>query len=200
MGEPATQWLPVPLIPSPARAAVTTAPVTARRLRAPSPAALPLPPLLPAPPSASGRAPARSSTSLLHAAWRGLAEAASAGTPNERYSLAHLAALRAAAAVLAARARPEQRRRGRPVSAWNLLVVVAPALREWASFFAAGASKRAAAEAGLPVITIREADDLLRDAERFLSHVEDLLHQSSQPPLHAVADHRAIRPAGSRSS
>jgi hypothetical protein len=129
-----------------------------------------------------------------------LAEAASAGTPNERYSLAHLAALRAAAAVLAARARPEQRRRGRPVSAWNLLVVVAPSLREWASFFAAGASKRAAAEAGLPVITIREADDLLRDAERFLSHVEDLLHQSSQPPLHAVADHRAIRPAGSRSS
>ena len=200
MGEPATQWLPVSLIPSPARAAVTTAPVTARRLRAPSPAASPLPPLLPAPPSASGRAPARSSTSLLHAAWRGLAEAASAGTPNERYSLAHLAALRAAAAVLAARARPEQRRRGRPVSAWNLLVVVAPALREWASFFAAGASKRAAAEAGLPVITIREADDLLRDAERFLSHVEDLLHRSSQPPLHAVADHRAIRPAGSRSS
>ncbi|MGZ6838950.1 MAG: SAV_6107 family HEPN domain-containing protein [Frankiaceae bacterium] len=200
MGEPATQWLPVPLIPSPARAAVTTAPVTAPRLRAPSPAASPLPPPLSAPPSASGRAPARSSTSLLHAAWRGLAEAASAGTPNERYSLAHLAALRAAAAVLAARARPEQRRRGRPVSAWNLLVVVAPALREWASFFAAGASKRAAAEAGLPVITIREADDLLRDAERFLSHVEDLLHQSSQPPLHAVADHRAIRPAGSRSS
>jgi hypothetical protein len=73
-------------------------------------------------------------------------------------------------------------------------------LREWASFFAAGASKRAAAEAGLPVVTAREADDLLRDAERFLALVEDLLYRSHQPPLHGVSEHSAIRPAGSRSA
>ena len=217
MGEPATQWIPEPLIPSHAPAGVADAPVGSPPLAAPppsaSPASLPAPPApapppLPAPlapvPLPSGRVPAQvpipSSTSLLQAARRGLAEAASAGTPNERYSLAHLAALRAAAAVLAARARPQQRRRGRPVSAWTLLTLVVPSLREWSSFFAAGASKRAAAEAGLPVVTTREADDLLRDAERFLTLVENLLCRPSQPSLQAVADHGAIRPAGSRSA
>jgi hypothetical protein len=185
MGEPATQWIHEPLISSHAPAGVAGDPAASPPLAVPPP---------------SGRVPAQSSTSLLVAAWRGLAEAASAGTPNERYSLAHLAALRAAAAVLAARARPQQRRRGRPVSAWNLLAVVAPSLQEWSSFFAAGASKRAAAEAGLPVVTTREADDLLRDAERFLSLVENLLCRPSQPPLRAVEDHGAIRPAGSRSA
>jgi len=53
---------------------------------------------------------------------------------------------------------------------------VAPALAEWAAFFAAGAAKRAAAEAGLPrAVTTREADDLLRDSETFLALVEEAL-------------------------
>jgi len=53
---------------------------------------------------------------------------------------------------------------------------VAPALAEWAAFFAAGAAKRAAAEAGLPrAVTTREADDLLRDSETFLGLVEEAL-------------------------
>ncbi len=44
------------------------------------------------------------------------------------------------------------------------------------SFFAAGARKRAAAEAGVPAaVSPREADDLLRDAEAFLSVVETAL-------------------------
>ncbi|MCW2585510.1 MAG: hypothetical protein JWN55_1026, partial [Frankiales bacterium] len=60
--------------------------------------------------------------------------------------------------------------------AWVLLAQVAPELTEWAQFFAAGAQKRAAAEAGLRgVVTPREADDLLRDAESFLSVVETTL-------------------------
>ena len=42
---------------------------------------------------------------------------------------------------------------------------------EWSAFFAAGATKRAAAEAGLNVVTEREADDLMRDAEKFLGLV-----------------------------
>ena len=66
--------------------------------------------------------------------------------------------------------------RGRPKSAWVLLTQVAPELTEWAQFFAAGAQKRAAAEAGLAgVVTPREADDLLRDAQSFLSVVETTL-------------------------
>ena len=64
-----------------------------------------------------------------------------------RYACAHVAALCAAAALLAARARPAPRGR-RQKNAWVLLAEVAPELGEWASFFAAGAGKRAAAEAG----------------------------------------------------
>jgi len=113
---------------------------------------------------------------LLALAHRGLVEASSAPSPGERYATAHLAALRAAAAVLACRARPTAGvRRSRPTSAWVLLTGVAPELGEWAAFFAAGARKRAAAEAGLPAVTPREADDLVRDAETFLSVVETTL-------------------------
>ena len=66
-----------------------------------------------------------------------------------RYATAHLAALRAAAAVLAVRAQPAPGRRSRMTSVWALLTRVAPELEEWAVFFAAGAAKRAAAEAGI---------------------------------------------------
>ncbi|MDT7537252.1 MAG: hypothetical protein QOI82_837 [Actinomycetota bacterium] len=114
---------------------------------------------------------------LLALARRGLVEASSTDRPGERYATAHLAALRAAAAVLACRARPAGNpRRSRPTSAWVLLANVAPELAEWAGFFAAGARKRAAAEAGLPsAVTPREADDLVRDAETFLAVVETTL-------------------------
>jgi hypothetical protein len=120
---------------------------------------------------------------LLVAARQGLAEAQEAGVPRERYSLAHLSALRAAAAVLAARARPASGRRSRPTSAWRLLIGVAPELGEWAEFFAASATKRAAAEAGRPVVSQREADDLLRDADRFLAAVEATLGLTARLPL-----------------
>ena len=115
---------------------------------------------------------------LLRLARRGLIEAATCERPAERYATAHLAALRAAAAVLACRARPSSAasRRSRPTSAWVLLSAVAPELTEWAAFFAAGARKRAAAEAGLPsAVTPREADDLVRDVETFLAVVETTL-------------------------
>lgn len=128
--------------------------------------------------------PTPSVPALFAAARTGLADAAAAQVPRERYALAHLAALRAAAAVLAARARPAQTRR-RPVSAWQVLVVVAPELREWAEFFAAGATKRAAAESGRPVASRREADDLMRDAAHFLEAAETYLGLGHQPVLSA---------------
>lgn len=127
--------------------------------------------------------PRRPTVALLGAAQGGMAEAAMSGEPGERYVLAHLAALRAAAAVLAARARPVAVRRG-PASAWALLTAVAPELGEWAAFFAAGAAKRSAAESGQPhAVTVREADDLLRDAQTFLALVETTLGLVSQPVL-----------------
>jgi len=131
------------------------------------------------PAGSTSRLPA---STLLALARRGLVEASGAATAGERYAAAHLAALRVAAAVLACRARPvaggptAPARRTRPTSAWVLLAGVAPELAEWAAFFAAGAAKRAAAEAGLPsAVTPREADDLVRDVEAFLSMVEGSL-------------------------
>jgi len=123
---------------------------------------------------------------LLALSRRGLLEAGAASRPAERYAAAHLAALRAAAAVLACRARPAPTtgRRARPTSAWVLLSAVAPELSEWADFFAAGARKRAAAEAGVAsAATPREADDLLRDAEAFLAVVEPAVGLAHQPLL-----------------
>jgi hypothetical protein len=123
---------------------------------------LPLPPAAPA-----------AAVQLLDQARRGLVEAAGSLDPRQRYATAHLAALRGAAAVLAARTRPEGGRR-RPRSAWVLLGEVAPELGEWATFFASGAAKRAAAEAGLSrAVTEREADDLVRDVGSFLAVVEN---------------------------
>lgn len=122
---------------------------------------------------------------LLALARHGLAEAAIAAAPPERYAAAHLAALRSAAALLAARSRPSRRSSQR--NAWVLLAQAAPELSEWAAFFAAGAGKRAAAEAGITrAVTLREADDLARDAETFLTLVETTLGLPAQPPLSAT--------------
>lgn len=74
-----------------------------------------------------------------------------------------------------------------------LLAEVAPELGEWATFFAAGAAKRAAAEAGSTrAVTEREADDLVRDADRFLGTVESMLGLVSHVPL----DGRGVVPVG----
>ncbi|GIF76803.1 SAV_6107 family HEPN domain-containing protein [Asanoa siamensis] len=132
--------------------------------------------------------PHRTPAQLLAIARHGLAEAAQTRPDGLRYAAAHLSALRAAAAMLAARARPSPTRRNRITSVWTLLVMVAPELDEWATFFAAGATKRAAAEAGIPrVVTAREADDLLRAAEQFVGVVEVALGISHQPALDGLA-------------
>jgi hypothetical protein len=126
-----------------------------------------------------------------------LREAQQAESAGERFATAHLAALRAAAAVLAARAQPSDARSRRPTSAWVLLTAIAPELGEWAAYFAAGADKRAAALAGLrTAVTAREADDLLRDAQTFLALIETslgLLPESLLPEslLPSEALHRA---------
>ncbi|GHH74263.1 hypothetical protein GCM10018793_15040 [Streptomyces sulfonofaciens] len=129
---------------------------------------------------------------LLAQARAGLEEAALLDAPNERYATAHLAALRTAAAVLAARGRPEPtaRRRARIRSAWEVLPETAPELTEWSALFASGAHRRARAEAGIRgAVTRREADDLLRDGAMFLRLVERLL--TLQPVLpQPSGDHR----------
>jgi HEPN domain-containing protein len=113
----------------------------------------------------------RAALSLLRQATDGLAEAHREEEPLVRYPAAYLAALRAGAAVLAVRARP-QPRRGATRNVWQLLSEVAPELGEWAVFFASCSGTRAAAEAGIArLVSRREADDLLRQAEQFVGVV-----------------------------
>ena len=134
--------------------------------------------------SAPGFLPA-ATHSYLERATESLREAITSSSVPERYAHAHVSALRATAALLAARAQPTlpSRRRAQK-NAWVLLAEVAPELSEWAAFFAAGAGKRAAAEAGLPrAVSGREADELLRDAETFLSLAEEALGVAAQAAL-----------------
>jgi len=123
-----------------------------------------------------------------------LAEAELAPRPSDRYLAAHLAALRVVAVVLSHRAPPTTGRlngrtrngrsqnssaqngrsqNGRRQNAWRMLAEVAPELAEWAAFFAATEPKRDAIRAGATsIVSEREADDLVRDAEAFLRVVE----------------------------
>lgn len=111
-----------------------------------------------------------------------LADAAAADSADERFRLAHLAALRAAAAVLTDRGRPPAARR-RLVSAWVLVEAVAPEYGRWAARFARSAGDRVAIEAGATgVVDAAGADDEYRAAAQFLAAVAGdigVLH----PPL-----------------
>ena len=126
---------------------------------------------------------------LVGRASSGLREAGSAADPGERYVLAHLAALRAAAAVLSTAphgGRPA-RRRG-PVNVWEALTVVDPELEEWAAYFAAGAARRAAVEAGRArAVSPAEADEHVRGAEAFTALVADLLGSARPQPALPLA-------------
>src|SRR5690242_18288694 len=122
-----------------------------------------------------------------------LAEATETTDHLIRYSSAHIAALRVAAAVLAVRARPVRGRRRPQRNAWVLLAEVAPEFAEWATFFAAGAAQRAAAEAGLErSVTTREADDLIRAVETFYAQVEASLRLSTVQALTATTDPASV--------
>ncbi|MFJ4712256.1 SAV_6107 family HEPN domain-containing protein [Streptomyces sp. NPDC088785] len=137
---------------------------------------------------------------LLAQARAGLDEAETLDAPNERYATAHLAALRTAAAVLAARGRPEDtpRRRARIRSAWEVLPEIAPELAEWSALFASGATRRARAEAGIRgAAGARDADDLLRDVAMFLRLVERMLVlQPVLPGPRREGEERTVSDAG----
>lgn len=136
--------------------------------------------------------------SYLERSAESLREAITATEVPARYACAHVAALRAAAALIAARAvpTPTTGRRRAQKNAWVLLAEVAPELSEWAAFFAAGASKRAAAEAGSTrAVTEREADDLIRESDRFLAEVEHALGLDSHVPFEQQLPWRGGRSA-----
>lgn len=119
--------------------------------------------------------------SLLAQARRMLADAEWSNEPVDRFTGAYAAALRAAAAVLAARGRPH-RGRSRPTSVWVLLESSHPELAEWAGFFAAHSGLHAAAQAGISGrVSVRAADDLVRQAGQFIELAGRAVYTSAAP-------------------
>ncbi|MFI7273440.1 SAV_6107 family HEPN domain-containing protein [Streptomyces sp. NPDC049879] len=115
---------------------------------------------------------------LLAQAERRLDEASVLTDPGEAYVAAHLAALRAAAALVAVRGRPgsTERARRRIRSVWEVLPEIAPELAEWSVLFAASADRRARIDAGIKDVADRqEADDLRRAAGFFVRLVDEAL-------------------------
>lgn len=107
------------------------------------------------------------------------------GEAWERFTHAHLAAVRAAAAVVATRGRPGGR--GAPRTVWDMLGVVAPEMARWAAVFADGARLRAALDAGrFEAVSAARADQALCDAEDFVDLVRaTALEEWPQEASHA---------------
>jgi hypothetical protein len=110
---------------------------------------------------------------LLRTAVLALDDAYQAQTPQERYVAAHIAALRAGAALLAVRAKPARSSRIRSV--WQMLPGIAPELAEWCAYFDAIGRRRVFVEIGREAVSQRQADDLVRDAQTFLGSIAELL-------------------------
>ncbi|KRE63005.1 SAV_6107 family HEPN domain-containing protein [Nostocoides sp. Soil756] len=111
---------------------------------------------------------------LLERAREAVTSGYSAPAASARYLCASLAALRAAAALLAARPGGTPREQG-PHDVWGLTARTAPELTEWAQRFALVTGHRVGVETGLVRVGAREADDLLRDAETFVDLVASRL-------------------------
>lgn len=126
--------------------------------------------------SRRGLTKAPTATAVLHLwdrARDGWGQAAMAETPADRYIGAHLAALRAGAALLAAHQVPGPR--SRPRSVWELLPQVAPELTDWALYYTGTGRRRVKLEQGTGTVEEQEAHDLVVQAERFIELVRELL-------------------------
>lgn len=103
-----------------------------------------------------------------------------ASAPDETLLHAHLAALRAGAALVHVRGRPGGRPAPRTV--WDMVAVVAPNLAGWSAFFADNAAVRAAVEAGRGHSVDRgRAERALAAAEDFQDAVRGELGIGAHP-------------------
>lgn len=119
------------------------------------------------------------SAQLLRRADAELLAARFTADPDDQFVHAHLAALRAAAALVAARERPARRRGPRAV--WDLLARTAPELAPWTSYFASGASLRADIEAGVAgAVDARRSGELLAAAEDFVDEIRMALESDTE--------------------
>ncbi len=114
------------------------------------------------------------SAELLGRADAELIAAQFSGEPWEMFSHAHLAALRAGAALVAARGRPTGR--GAPRTVWGMLDVVAPELHVLSALFAQSATLRSAVDAGrFELVTAARAERALCAAEDLVDAVRDAM-------------------------
>ncbi|GEA83973.1 colicin transporter [Cellulomonas sp. A375-1] len=96
--------------------------------------------------------------------------------PWERFGHAHLAGLRAGAAVVARRGTPTGR--GAPRTVWGMLTQVAPELERLARFFADGAALRSAIDAGrFDQVDEDRAERTLCAAEDLVDAARELVHE-----------------------
>lgn len=116
-----------------------------------------------------------STLTLIERAHESLFLGYAAESATSRHRAAHLSALRAAAAVVAARDRRRRQEQLGPVSLWDLLTRLTPELSEWALHFALVTRRLSLVESGRLRVSVREADDLLRDAETFLARAETVI-------------------------
>lgn len=123
---------------------------------------------------------------LLRRADAELLAAQFSGEPWEMLSHAHLAALRAGAALVAARGRPTGR--GAPRTVWGMLDAVAPELHTMSAFFAQSASLRSAVDAGrFELVTPTRAERSLVVAEDFVDAVRAALSRVQGPAVAPAA-------------
>jgi SAV_6107-like HEPN len=150
-----------------------------------------------------------SALALLESARRGLAAGRKEPSAINRYVASQLAAMRTAAAVVAARSDPRTAiRRNGQQSVWDLLPEVEPSLSRWAAYFSASPKPRPrAAWPRRPhrITFRRKANTLLRNAETFLALAEDTLGVTAQSPNSTSMSERqrgrprfAIRPIATR--
>lgn len=119
--------------------------------------------------------PTTSVLTLVERAHESLFLGYAAESATARHHAAQLAALRAAAAVVASRdhrARPGRSSQSGPISLWDTVARLTPELAEWAGHFAHVTRRMPLVESGRVRVTVRQADDLLRDAETFLARAE----------------------------
>ncbi|WP_158888778.1 SAV_6107 family HEPN domain-containing protein [Amycolatopsis anabasis] len=136
---------------------------------------------------------APAAVALLAQARRGLADARSEREPAQRFIASYLSALRAAAAILAARGRPH-RGRAKPASVWVLLEAAAPELREWAAFFASNSALQAAAQSGITRrVTEEAAAELFGQAGRFVELARRSIYQRGGAGIGTASERPSAR-------
>lgn len=126
-----------------------------------------------------------------------LADAQEQSGPADRFRIAHLAALRAAAALLLTVGTPGRRPAPRPTSAWLLIDRLLPDFRQWSDYFAARAAQRAAADAGATgAVTAAQAAEMLAAVPTFLALVDAAVTDAALTRAGVAALPDALSPAG----